>query len=246
MRPLDKGLTPQIKGVPKIVTRYQHWKEDLIDRIGNYCCYCNMPLTDSPQAEHVVPKNPQVGHPAGAMNDWENLLLACGVCNRSKSNKPVTAERYYLSEEHNTHLVFEYIEAIHPSQVGQIACIPKPSSHPLVEQSKAKETIDLCEMGLIKQKNPTSTDQRWELRYNALVAARLWRKNWPKISSNIEIELTELLVTTAKTTGFFSIWFKVFQDVPAIRHALIQAFPGTAQNCFDQNANPIPRNGAQI
>jgi HNH endonuclease len=246
MRPLDKGPTPQINGIPKTVARFQHWKEGLIDAIGPYCCYCNMPLTNSPQAEHVIPKNPRVGDPDGALNDWENLLLACGACNRHKSNKSVSADLYYLPEVHNTHLVFEYVEVTHPTKAGLRGCIPIPSAHPMVLPSKAKASIDLCEMGAIKPTDPGATDQRWELRYNALVAARQWRQDWPMIHNAIEDQLTELLLTAAKATGFFSIWYKVFQDIPGVCKALLRAFPGTAKDCFDPEGHPIPRNGNEI
>lgn len=61
MRPVDRGPVPHVNGVPKTVADYKDWRQDLIDRIGNYCCYCNMVLNDSPQVEHVTPKKPQPG-----------------------------------------------------------------------------------------------------------------------------------------------------------------------------------------
>lgn len=55
MRPIAKGTIPtDDKGNPKTVSHHRSWRKDLIDRIGNYCCYCEMILTDSPQVEHVI------------------------------------------------------------------------------------------------------------------------------------------------------------------------------------------------
>jgi hypothetical protein len=47
--------------------------------------------------------------------------------------------------------------------------------------------------------------------------------------------------------GFFSVWMTVFEDHPAVRKKLIQAFSGTAADCFDPKttlpASPRPGNG---
>jgi hypothetical protein len=37
-----------------------------------------------------------------------------------------------------------------------------------------------------------------------------------------------------------------FKDIAEIKLALIEAFPGTARNCFDHNGNPIARLGGKI
>ena len=39
---------------------------------------------------------------------------------------------------------------------------------------------------------------------------------------------------TALGDGFFSIWMEVFCDDPEIRLALIEAFPGTNLNYYDE------------
>ena len=78
MRPIDKGPVPlRDDGTPKVVNNYKDWRRDLLKRIGPYCCYCNIPLYDSPQVEHVIAQDID---PAKA-NDWDNMLLACGPCN---------------------------------------------------------------------------------------------------------------------------------------------------------------------
>src|SRR5690606_24842339 len=104
MRPVTKGGIPQINGTDKTVSDYKDWRQDLIDRIGNFCSYCNMVLNDSPQVEHVAPKST---NPALALV-WSNMLLACGPCNRAKSNLPYDLSTHYIPDYHNTHLAFDY------------------------------------------------------------------------------------------------------------------------------------------
>ena len=43
---------------------------------------------------------------------------------------------------------------------------------------------------------------------------------------------------------FWSIWFTVFKNHDEVRAAMIDAFPGTAKNCFDPDNHyePIDRN----
>ena len=41
-------------------------------------------------------------------------------------------------------------------------------------------------------------------------------------------------IMTALGDGFFSIWMEVFCDEPEIRLALIEAFPGTNLNYYDE------------
>ena len=53
----------------------------------------------------------------------------------------------------------------------------------------------------------------------------------------------DIIVKLAKARGFFSVWYFVFVDFPAIRAALIQAFIGTDNSCFDTSNGyePLPR-----
>ncbi|MBL0016658.1 MAG: HNH endonuclease [Bacteroidetes bacterium] len=245
MRPIDKGPVPILSGRPKKVSDYKDWREDLMNRLGNCCCYCNMPLTDSPQVEHVSPKNPQPGQTAGSFLEWENMVLACGPCNRFKSNQPTSETLHYLAEFHNTHLVFEYVEVPHPSKPNRMACIPQPRNINAIDSAKAKATIELCKLGAIRKIDPRCTDMRWYFRHKAFLAAKTYRQYWDKEPENAATFL-ELMKISVLGSGFFSVWMQIFADIPEVCQALIQAFPGTAQNCFDPNGNPIPRNGSEI
>lgn len=244
MRPVERGSIPQVEGIDKTVTDYKVWRQDLLDRIGNYCSYCNMVLNDSPQVEHIVPKNPQVGQPAGALLAWDNMLLACGPCDRAKSNNPNSAVTHYIPDYHNTHLAFDYIVIDHPNKSNQKACIPIPKiTNNNYQQSKARNTIDLCKLDDLRI-NLRATDLRWKYRFEAWHSANLiWRTSWNNWTGKVDDFIT-LLVDAAKAKGFFSVWFEAFNDIPNIKNALIIGFLGTDQNSF-QSAPPfdaIPRN----
>lgn len=55
-----------------------------------------------------------------------------------------------------------------------------------------------------------------------------------------EIKLSRL-IDYIKNRGGWSIWFTVFKDYKEVREALVNKFPGTSRECFDENFNPVPR-----
>lgn len=62
MRPIDRGMCPKdITGNIKKFSKYQDARGDLIDKLGEYCSYCEMQLDASLAVEHVQPKsNPTI------------------------------------------------------------------------------------------------------------------------------------------------------------------------------------------
>jgi hypothetical protein len=58
--------------------------------------------------------------------------------------------------------------------------------------------------------------------------------------------LQRSIARTAKENGFFSIWMQVFNGHEQMRLKLIEAYPGTAQNCFDNHGNTISRPGGKL
>lgn len=240
MRPIFRGETP-LDGVGnnKVVADYKDWRQDLIDRIGNYCSYCNMVLNDSPQVEHVTAKDLD---PTKRLH-WDNMVLGCGPCNRAKSNKPCPTFTHFLPDFHNTHLAFDYVIIDHPKRKNKKACIPIPKPG-LAQPQKALNTIDLCNLDALTS-NPRATDLRWKYRFDACVAAQKWRQSWDNTFGNAPIELQqefiELLKTAVLPTGFFSIWFEAFKDVTLVKQALIDWFPNTHLGSFDAAFNPTAR-----
>lgn len=243
MRPLHRGAVPLINGIPKVVTNYRNWRADLIERLGNYCRFCNMTLTDSPQVEHVIAQNID---PANAL-DWNNMLLACGACNRSKTNHPCPPTTHYLPQFHNTHLAFAATAVSpHPQIADDFVVFVAYRGTP-ANALKATNTIQLCKLDQDATRiADQATDMRWKYRWEAADSAKLWRTEWDAWAWQNPAPFTNLLLTAAQGKGFWSIWFDAFADVPLVRQALVEHFPGTARHCFDATFNPIPRNPADL
>ena len=69
---------------------HQHVKAAVILETAGKCVYCESKIrhVDDGDIEHIAPKTP---HPERSF-DWENLTLACTICNRYKSDYTVTPE----------------------------------------------------------------------------------------------------------------------------------------------------------
>ena len=245
MRPIERGQVPiNADGTPKIVAVYRNWRKDLIDRLGNYCSFCEMKLNDSPQVEHVVAQNID---PALAL-EWTNLLLACSPCNRAKSDNPCPPQTHYLPTTHNTFLPFLFSITTNPRQSNEAASFVVVNTNLQANQQlKAQNTLILCQLDTdftAIGSEQRVTDLRWRYRLEAIETAKMWRQEWDSWAYQTPTtQFIGLLITAAKGHGFWSAWFKVFEDVQAIREALVTEFVGTATTCFDNNTYaPIPRN----
>lgn len=249
MRPIYKGACPQVGGIDKQVKAYRDWRKDLIDRIGEYCVYCNMKITQSLQVEHVIPKVPVVGAVAGALLDWDNMLLACGPCNRAKWNYPCNDTLYYLPESHNTHLPFQ-IKA-HATHKDAAIVTPAAGMTPSQEQ-KAKATVAFFHLDEVDKRSKI-VDLRWRERFQATVsvafAVRAYRER--KSAPNFDAsDAAKDIAIRARDAGFFSLWYEAFANEPLVMYELINnipataIIPGTAQDCFDaaNGYKPKPRN----
>lgn len=237
MRPINKGDIPIVNGIKKTVSNHRNWRGDLIDRIGAYCFYCNIPIKDSPQVEHVIAQDID---PSKAL-DWDNLILACGACNRAKSNHPCLPTTHYLPEFHNTHLAFAYFSSF---SSAAYVCAKAGNIH----AGKANSTIQLCAL----DRNTTLvaeqvTDMRWKYRYEAMVKAELWRTEFNQWGHKQLSGFINLLRTAVEAEGFWSIWFDAFQDISDIRKMLVTQFNGTDLESFKPiNFLPAPRSSRPI
>jgi len=247
MRPLDKGANPvDANGVPITVNDYTYWRGLLIDRIGYYCAYCNMPLSHSLQVEHVVPKNPPAGYTAGDPLAWDNMLLACGPCNLAKSNTPVDYTIYYFPEEHNTIIPF----AIRPNATNSAAYVVPARALTAYQLAKAQATIDLTKLNTV-DKRAKIVDLRWKRRNDAIKAVNGIYAMYSDLKGTPTFDAVRYgayIAEFAKNTGFFSLWFESFLNEPAVIEQLILGLPGTAADCFDPADHflPINRNATDI
>ncbi|MFQ5963808.1 MAG: HNH endonuclease [Candidatus Scalinduaceae bacterium] len=87
LRELDKGTMVNKKKLETIYRRYNipNVKKTLNSMYNNHCCYCEskVGVVDYPHIEHRKPKRkyPELTF------DWDNLNLACEVCNKNKGEK---------------------------------------------------------------------------------------------------------------------------------------------------------------
>ena len=87
MRPVNKGESPY-----QFIKDYKDAQSFLENRIGIYCSYCEMPIINAPEVEHIVSKTN-----GGDKTKWENLLLGCKYCNSRKLSitTPIMQENIY-------------------------------------------------------------------------------------------------------------------------------------------------------
>lgn len=241
MRPINRGPVPLLaNGQPQTVSDYRDWRLALAGRLGNYCCYCDMPLNNSPQVEHVVPQSG-----GGAPLTWDNLLLACSACNRAKWDYPCAAAPHALPDIHNTYLAFKHQVVPHPRLPGRQACIMQIRTGLNRQQrTKAAATLGLCKLDQVPGKPGQvlrMSDVRWQKRLEAWVTAGVCRQVWDNPVSGATSQALVLIKEVVQARGFFSVWFDVFHDVRQVKKMLVDAFPNTAA-CFPApNFDPVVR-----
>jgi uncharacterized protein (TIGR02646 family) len=109
-------------GGKKMVLReaiYQSVAPELYDCHHGKCCYCEAPLDANYEVEHWRPKS---GYYWLAY-DWDNLLLVCGFCNKTKSNQFPIEDEAKRASNHRMSLDAEKPAILKPD--GDI----DPSSH---------------------------------------------------------------------------------------------------------------------
>ena len=229
MRPVERGPRPlNEQGVPKIYSDYALARRDLINRMGQYCSYCNQKLPASLAVEHIQPKNPV----PELKLEWTNFLLACTNCNSTKGVKLINPDDYIWPDLHNTHLAFKYNE---DGTIEINDTLPEPIA------IKAKKLLKLVGLQKYIDKS-TDSDRRWKNRTETFSKATSILRLFKSASAKgAEDEFIETISILAPDSGFFSVWMTVFADYPQVKKVLIASFKGTAKDAFDENQNPIKR-----
>ncbi len=231
MRPINKGTAPAI------YSHYEDAKQDLLNKLGSYCSYCERRIPTLLAVEHIQPKSlPQYSH---LEREWTNFLLACVNCNSSKNDKPIECDTLLLPDRDNTFTAFVYTEA------GEVDIV---QTLPLDIKTKAQKTINVTALNRFEHENWDETIlfsaiERVGQRVQAWVQAKEARADFEAGETS-----ARAIAREAASTGFFSIWMAVFSGIIEVRKALIKAFPNTAIDCFDQNCasiSPRPPNGLQ-
>ncbi len=234
MRPVEKKIWIEKNlEIDKQYSPYGNAKDDLIDNLGKYCSFCEVPVPpkSSLEVEHVQPKSlPKYFH---LEKSWSNFLLGCKNCNSVKSKQDVVFSELHLPHKNNTALSF---------QIKEGGLIEISDTINVLEKQKALNTLNL--VGIDRRpKHPqySKKDDRWQNRYEAWNLAKIYLEKYKNKLVNIDT-----IIDLAIIKGFFSVWMTVFENDPAIRQALINNFKGTAKTCFDMNTSPVNRNGTTI
>jgi uncharacterized protein (TIGR02646 family) len=238
MRPVVKPWPTDNKGNLKKYSPFDTAKSDLFLVIGQYCSYCETwGYSASVAVEHVQPKKYQL--PDGSSpyahleENWDNFLLGCVNCNSVKLNKDVKLTDVCLPHLHNSSMAFIYKEG---------GYIKINDSLSVAEKAMAENMLQLT--GLDRRPgtpNYSRKDKRWDQRRDCWELAIRYLNKLQNKETDVNT-ITDL----AKAKGHWSVWMSVFENHPVIRQALIEAFPGTAANCFDQHTVPLRRNGTII
>ncbi|MGB4497224.1 MAG: HNH endonuclease [Methylococcaceae bacterium] len=234
MRPVERGDEPvDENGNALEFKEYGDAREYLIERLGDYCSYCEMQFS-TPAVEHIQPKSLE---PA-LEKDWSNFLLACPSCNSNKGNKLINVgnfHEYFWADCDNTFRAFRYEK----DRAPQVDLTLDAKN-----QQIAQNTLELT--GLDREpthKKLTEKDRRWIKRNEAWAIAERAKFNLSHIPVD---EMREQIIDTATSTGFWSVWMTVFANDVEMRQRFITAFRGTSSNCFDATTQAVPRNGGQI
>jgi hypothetical protein len=233
MRPVVRGAVPLHNGRPLVFTDYKQARDPLIERLGDYCSYCEMPCAEGPDVEHVRPKGGKAGNPALELV-WDNFLLGCIYCNTVKGDTPVRLNQYFWPDRDNTFRLFRYDRDRAPQVKPGLA---GPA------RSRARKTLLLT--GLDREPGHpdlTPRDTRWVKRREAWGKAL---RALDRLTRCPTAPMRAQILDTATSTGFFSVWMTVFAGHPDMRAQFIRGFRGTSGigECFDVNTRPIPRAG---
>lgn len=182
--------------------------------------------------EHIQPKGlPQYD---GLKCSWDNFLLGCINCNSTKGDKDVLLDQCFLPDRDNTFAAYAY------TLDGKV----EPSQHLTAPQRQmALNTLSLTDLDkaantVIGENGKLIAIDRFAQRMEAFLTAR---DSLQDLETNPTPELRRQIARTATAVGFFSIWMTVFGGDTDMRRRFIEAFLGTAGECFDANTNPIPR-----
>jgi uncharacterized protein (TIGR02646 family) len=246
MRPVIRGDNTKVFKV------YQDARGDLIDKIGEYCSYCETRLGSSLDVEHILPKSQFTDEET----NWKNFCLACTNCNSIKkwaierrwkdswqhlhltTAKIAARSEFYWIDQDNTFRIVKYTKG---------GIVKVNISLALEEQKLAQATIEMVGLDRIPNPDPKMQDRRWINRREAWEKAERSLANLCKCNTEESLEaMRDTIVDQAVAQGFWSVWMTIFKDDSEMLQRFISAFPGTCGDCFDAKGKAIPRPGGRI
>jgi uncharacterized protein (TIGR02646 family) len=216
MRPVDKGINETT------FTKPQDSKHDLLERLGEYCSYCERSTDLAVEHKKAKSKYPELE------KEWENFLLGCLNCNSSKGTK--NTDGILFPDAYNTAYAFVY------GTGARIQVNPALSDE---EKQSAQRTLAFFGLDKVpppdlSPQDPQRRDDRWLKRLSAWNKAQKTLTTLKKrVNEDTYQEKLDDMLDYVKRDGFFSVWMAVFADEPKICQMLIEAFPGTRRSCFD-------------
>ncbi|MGL5052229.1 MAG: HNH endonuclease [Cetobacterium sp.] len=215
MRPVNKGDSP------RVYKDYKDAKWDLIEKLGEYCSYCEMNISNQADVEHVVPKSKD-----GYLElDWGNFLLGCKTCNTIKSNINDDRDGYPFPDEYNTAYLYNY-------KNGNV----KVNENLSVKDKLKAENL----FQLIKANRQYNTTGRLDDRKMARI--KEYEKAMMSLNDYKEYPVQVMINQISRSpSGFHSVWIEVFKDYPKVKKAILEGVPGTALECYDEEFNPIEK-----
>jgi len=232
MRPVTRGASP----IAGDFARYGDAYPYLVAQLEKYCSYCERYLPTGLAVEHIQPKDRY----RALELTWDNFLLGCVNCNSTKGDRDVLLYDLLLPDRDNTFAAYEY------SADGQVRPSPRLDA---AGRRLAEKTLVLTGQNTLRRL-PSDPN----LRRVALDRISERRQVWmlalecqADIGRSPSEELRNAVVRVARFSGFFSIWMKVFEGDADMRRRFIDAFVGTATDCFDPATTaavaPRPGNG---
>ena len=205
---------------------YQEALHPLINRIGNYCCYCERKCISHLAIEHKCPKD--VKDNWNLILDWHNFLLSCPACNSKKGNSHIVRSNIFtilFPDKDNTYHIFSYKEEKNYSASLNTDFITNPLYY-----ARAKQTLKMLKLNESEDINDTATRC-----YERLKKAKD-AKTWLKVITENGIKQTFLnLIQSGVQEGCWSIWMQHFEHIPEIKEVILFALPNTAVEYFIDN-----------
>jgi len=220
MRPVNRGEIPKKEdGSDKVYTSYKQAKDDLRERLGSYCSYCEMNIENQPDIEHVSPKSKD----PTLEKEWSNFLSACKSCNIIKDDNNDGRNGYVFPDTHNTSFLYEYSEnnvTVKDNLPDDIKVLATATFN-LVNLNRKLDTSNM-------------TDDRQFARNNS------WNKAQEALKDFLVLPENDAMIrqTARSCNGFFSMWIQIFKDYPEVKKAILENINGTDMQCYDENFNP--------
>ena len=213
MRPINKGESP------KEYTRYRYSVDDLKERLGSFCSYCEMNIDNQPDVEHVIPKSKE----PDLKLKWSNFLLSCKTCNTIKGDKNDDREGYAFPDEVNTAYLYRY-------QHGMVQINDELSEE---DKEKAQKMFDLIKVDRDRNTSNLNDDRK-------IARLREFNKATDSLKDYSELPCDLMASVIGRSpSGFVSVWLEVFKEHPKVKEAILKNTKGTALKCYDDNFTPI-------